>query len=135
MTVLVCDDVGVVVVGVVVGVDVTEVVAEVVGDVVGDVCSQSENVPSKNDPVAWFNTAAIAAHPLSAFNASPIVHATVSSTVPREYSASTLLITFCDVLQLSASTNVIWPSTVAPQPIVISASPLHAESIWLIRTV
>ena len=44
---LVCDDVGVVVVGVVDEVVVTEVVAEVVGDVVGDVCLQFENVPSK----------------------------------------------------------------------------------------
>lgn len=142
--VVVCDEVtvelgvvlGVVVVGLVVGVEVAEVVAVVVAEVVGEVCSQFEKVPSKKELVAWFSTFAIVLHPASAFNASPIVHATVSSTDPREYSVSTALITFCELLQLAESTSVSFPSTEAPQPISTAGFPaLHADSISLMRAV
>ena len=135
VTVLVGVDVAVVVVGVVDGEVVTVVVAEVVGEVVGDVCSQSANVPSKNEAVAWFSTSAIAAQPLSAFKASPMVHATASSTDPREYSVTTPLITFCDALQLSGSTSVTLPFTAAPHPRSTVSPPLHVDSISLMRTV
>lgn len=107
------------------GVLVAVEVAVVVGDVVGVESAQALNVPSANEPTAWFNTETTSSQFLSSRTKPLAVHL-ISDSTPSAY-PSTTAFTGVDALQLpdKSLTNVLPLADAHPR---VMSSPVQSAT-------